>query len=127
MKKQLTSVLIALVVLLALAQVPSASASGVVSASIVWYRLYLNQNSTYTQLYNQSLECGVDNETLKLAEELYANATEEFNKALDYGNPQNPRSILWVPFMRHIRKAYINIIKANELLKESLEKRKCSP
>ncbi len=87
------------------------------TAGKVWYYLYLNQNSTFTELYEKALDAGVDNETLALALELQANSTELFNEAISVGTPDEGR----IPMPWKVRKAYLMIKEAVGILAEALE------
>ncbi|MCD6372723.1 MAG: pyrolysin [Thermococcus sp.] len=99
------------------------SGTGVVGAALAWYYLYLHQNKTFSELYNLSVQNGVDNDTLSLAHELWLNASEEFKTALSYGSPQQISRIRWLPFMMHVRRAYLTLMEANELLKKALKEK----
>ena len=125
MKKAVTLFLILMLALIPVAgSVKAAGAgSGVVGAALAWYYLYLHENKTFSELYNLSVQNGVDNETLSLAYSLSANASEEFKTALSFGTPEKLSSVRWLPFMMHIRRAYLDLMKATELLKKALEEK----
>ncbi len=100
---------------------PSSSGSGVVGAALAWYYLYLHQNKTFSELYNQSLKRGIDNETLSFAQALAQNASKEFKTALTFGTPEKPSRVRWLPFMMHIRRAYLDLLKATYVLEKALK------
>ncbi len=125
MKKAVTMLLILMLALIPVTGSVRATStgSGVVGAALVWYYLYLHENKTFSELYNLSVQNGVDNETLTLAHNLSVNASREFKTALSFGTPKKLSRIRWLPFMMHVRKAYLNLMEATELLKKALEKK----
>ncbi|WP_456369119.1 pyrolysin [Thermococcus sp.] len=117
----------ALFILLMMALVPIAGASGAtwnyqnfVKQSVAWYYLYLDKQKTFEELYNLSVQMNVSNETLSLALELYNNATAEYERAMTYGFPRDTRTLSWVVFSVHIRKAYLYVNRAVEVLEKAL-------
>ncbi|WP_457751454.1 pyrolysin [Thermococcus sp.] len=123
---------LALGVILMLALIPATASvkaaeisggSGVVGAALAWYYLYLHENKTFSELYNLSVQNGVDNKTLSLAYNLSLNASKEFKTALSFGTPEKATKMRWLPFMMNVRKAYLDIMKASELLRNALEKK----
>lgn len=123
---------VALLVVLTVALVPFAGAAGAtawsywsyknfIKQSIAWYYLYQSDEEKFNELYNLSVQANVSNETLQLVMELYTNATAEFEKALMYGIPDEGRTLRWVVFSVHIRKAYLYINQAVELLEAVIE------
>ena len=125
MRKIVTLWLILMVALIPVAgSVKATSAgSGVVGAALAWYYLYLHENKTFSELYNLSVQNGVDNQTLSLAYNLSVNASEEFKTALSFGTPEKLSRVRWLPFMMHIRRAYLELREATELLKKALEEK----
>jgi len=115
-------------VLLILALLPFAGATAAstwdyknfVKQSVAWYYLYQKENQRFNELYNLSVQMNVSNETLTLAMDLYENATAEYNQALTYGVPYDIKTFRWVVFSVHIRKAYLYISQAVEVLEEAL-------
>ncbi|NJE42224.1 pyrolysin [Thermococcus sp. GR6] len=120
---------VALLAVLMVVLVPFAGAAGAITwsyenfikQSIAWYYLYQSDEEKFNELYNLSVQTNVSNETLQLAMELYTNATAEFEKALMYGIPDDGRTLRWVVFSVHIRKAYLYIEQAIELLEAVIE------
>ncbi|NJE10173.1 pyrolysin [Thermococcus sp. MAR1] len=91
-----------------------------IKQSMAWYYLYQNNEYRFNELYNLSVQMNVSNETLSLAMELYNNASAEYSQALTYGIPQESRTLSWVVFSVHIRKAYLYMSQAVEVLEEAL-------
>ncbi|WP_297091266.1 pyrolysin [Thermococcus sp.] len=115
----------AIIALLFLALVPIAGATtwnyeNFVKQSIAWYYLYQSDEQKFSELYNLSVQMNVSNETLALAMELYNNASAEYSQAITYGIPQETQTFRWVVFSVHIRKAYLYISQAVEVLEEAL-------
>ncbi|ASJ09082.1 pyrolysin [Thermococcus siculi] len=119
----------ALFLFLMMALVPFAGAAGAttwnynnfIKQSIAWYYLYLDKQDSFGELYNLSVQMNVSNETLQLALELYNNATAEYGQAMTYGLPRDTRTLSWVVFSVHIRKAYIYASQAIEVLEQALK------
>ncbi|AIF69034.1 hypothetical protein PAP_03070 [Palaeococcus pacificus DY20341] len=82
----------------------------------IWYYLYLNQNKTFTEVYDKAVQIGVDNQTLTLALELQENATKDYEEAVAFGTPETGR----FPIVWKIRRAYLNLKHAVELLNKAL-------
>ena len=118
----------ALFVVLMVVLVPFAGAAGATAwdyknfmrQSMAWYYLYLDKQSGFEGLYNLSVQMNVSNETLSLALGLYNNATAEYEKATSYGMPGDTRTLRWVVFGIHIRKAYLYVSRAVEVLERAL-------
>ncbi|WP_371731549.1 pyrolysin [Thermococcus sp. MV11] len=119
----------AFLAIMMVALVPLAGAAGAatwnyksfIKQSVAWYYLYQDKEETFNELYNLSVQMNVSNETLQLALELYSNATAEYDQALAYGLPRDGRSLGWIVFSVHIRKAYIYVSEAVEVLEEALK------
>ncbi|ACJ16054.1 pyrolysin [Thermococcus onnurineus NA1] len=124
MKRAVALLAVLMVVLVPFAGAASATAwsyENFIKQSIAWYYLYQSDEEKFNELYNLSVQANVSNETLQLAMELYTNATAEFEKALMYGIPDEGRTLRWVVFSVHIRKAYLYIEQAIELLEAVIE------
>jgi len=91
-----------------------------IKQSMAWYYLYQSDEHKFNELYNLSAQMNVSDETLSLAMELYNNASAEYSQALTYGIPQGSRTLSWVVFSVHIRKAYLYMSQAVEVLEEAL-------
>ncbi len=119
----------AIILLLVVALVPFAGAVSAapwdyekfIKQSVAWYYLYQNEEQTFKELYNLSTQMNVSNETLTLALELYNNATTEYQKALTYGIPYEARTFRWVVFSVHMRRAYLYVSRAVEVLEDALK------
>lgn len=119
----------ALFLFLMIALVPFAGGAGAttwsyktfVKQSVAWYYLYLDRQDSFQELYNLSVQMNVSNETLSLALELYNNATAEYESAMTYGLPRDTRTLSWVVFSVHIRKAYLYASQAVEVLEQALK------
>ncbi|CAD5244100.1 pyrolysin [Thermococcus camini] len=119
----------ALLAVLMVALVPFAGAAGAttwsyknfIKQSVAWYYLYQDKERTFNELYNLSVQMNVSNETLTLALELYNNATAQYDQALTYGIPKDTRTLSWVVFSVHIRKAYIYASRAVDVLEQALK------
>ncbi|AEK72349.1 pyrolysin [Thermococcus sp. 4557] len=119
----------ALLAVLMVALVPFAGAAGAttwsyknfIKQSVAWYYLYQDKERSFNELYNLSVQMNVSNETLTLALELYNNATAQYNQALTYGLPRDTRTLSWVVFSVHIRKAYIYASQAVDVLEQALK------
>ncbi|MBO8175337.1 MAG: pyrolysin [Thermococcus sp.] len=90
---------------------------GYAALSIVWYYLYLRNEQKFDQLYNQSIQLGVDNQTLTLALELKQNATIYFNESIAYGRPEEGK----LPILWKIRLAYLTIKEALAVLENAIQ------
>jgi hypothetical protein len=118
--------------ILMIALVPLAGTAGAttwnyknfIKQSVAWYYLYLDKQESFGELYNLSVQMNVSNETLSLALELYNNATAEYGQAMTYGLPRDTRSLSWVVFSVHIRKAYLYMSQAVDVLEQALEELK---
>ncbi|NJE31044.1 pyrolysin [Thermococcus sp. 18S1] len=119
----------ALLAVLMVALVPFAGAAGAttwsyknfIKQSVAWYYLYQDKERSFNELYNLSVQMNVSNETLTLALELYNNATAQYNQALTYGLPRDTRTLSWVVFSVHIRKAYLYASQAVDVLEQALK------
>jgi len=107
--------------------VSAADSLGIDEASVVWYYLYLHENQTFQVLYNSSIAAGVDNATLTRALALYRNSTVEYRLATAYGIPLGKSEVHWLPFMLHIRRAYMDILKATVMIQGALQSRGVVP
>lgn len=88
-----------------------------------WYLLYNSYSRKFDELYEKALELGADNETLKEALMYKELAEENYNIIMEkYGVPLQPR-LQGIPY---IRRAYLNIKLAYEVLKEIVEDLKSS-
>ncbi|WP_148267254.1 pyrolysin [Thermococcus cleftensis] len=124
MRKAAAFLAIMMVALVPLAGVAGAATwdyKSFIKQSVAWYYLYQDKEETFNELYNLSVQMNVSNETLQLALELYSNATTEYDQALAYGLPSDGRSLGWIVFSVHIRKAYIYVSEAVEVLEEALK------
>ncbi|NJE61039.1 pyrolysin [Thermococcus sp. 21S7] len=121
MRKVLAVLAALMVALLPLAGTVSASGGGITSATIAWYYLYLHQQDKFNELYNLSVQMNVSNETLQEVWSLYENATAEYSNATAFGlAPGKSAGVRWLSAMVHIRKAYLYMSQAVELLEEAL-------
>ena len=84
-----------------------------------WYNIYLKE---FKELYMKALEMNVNSETLQLALQYNETATKYYQKALELSNGNIILHLGDVRILAPLRKAYLNEIKAMEILREALEK-----
>ncbi|RLF83689.1 hypothetical protein DRN44_00195 [Thermococci archaeon] len=84
-----------------------------------WYNKYLKE---FEELYTKALEMNVSNETLQLALQYNETASKYYQKALELSNGNIILHLGDVRILAPLRKAYLNEIKAVEILREALEK-----
>ncbi len=85
---------------------------------MTWYLLYNSYSRKFDDLYAKAIELGVDNETLQEALTYKELAEENYNAIAEkFGIPIQPK-IQAIPY---IRRAYINIKTAYEILSEAIE------
>jgi len=85
---------------------------------LTWYLLYNTYYRKFDEIYNKSIELGVDNETLKEALSHKELAEENYNAIIEkYGAPLQPK-IQAIPY---IRRAYVHMKMAYEILEEVIE------
>lgn len=88
----------------------------------VYYHNFIKYNATYSELYEKAIAAGVDNETLQKAEKLHELAVDEYKEAVRISggavvlNSSDPRVFI------HLRKAYVCIKEAVEILGKALSK-----
>jgi len=114
---------VVIIVLLIFAIAPSASAIELRSSKSVrsmQYFYYLRYNKAlekFNELYNKSVELGVDEETVELALEYKELAEKEYELAWQFGHPLKGHFQTFV----HMRKAYLHIKNAIEILEKAIE------
>ncbi len=91
--------------------------------SLAWYYMYRSDDQKFNGLYNLSVQANVSNKTLELAMDLYINASREYNESMQYGIPTDYRDFGWMIFGIHIRKAYLYIEAAINMLRTALQER----
>ncbi|WP_223211929.1 C1 family peptidase [Thermococcus henrietii] len=84
-----------------------------------WYNMYLQE---FNELYQKALQMNVSNETLKLALQYNETAATYYQKALELSNNNIILHLGDLQLLVPLRKAYLNEVKAVEILKEALEK-----
>ncbi|AEC51844.1 hypothetical thiol protease [Pyrococcus sp. NA2] len=89
--------------------------------SYSWYKLY---SGKFEELYNESLELGVDNETLALALEYHEKAAEYYAKVLELTGGNVLYHLSDVRIFAPLRKAYIYEMKAVKTLEKAIEEAK---
>ncbi|WP_324735341.1 S8 family serine peptidase [Thermococcus sp. SY098] len=90
--------------------------------NFVWYMLYQRYSMKFNELYNKSIELGIDNETLQEALHYKELAEESYKEAWKFGNPLQG----YIRSLPYMRKAYLNIKKAVEILSKAIEKAESS-
>ncbi len=88
--------------------------------NFVWYMLYWRYDQKFNDLYQKAVKLGVDNETLQEALKYKQTADNYFEQAKKYMvNPSRQQlSIMALPY---VRRAYLNILKAYNLLETAVE------
>ncbi|ASJ04126.1 S8 family serine peptidase [Thermococcus barossii] len=84
----------------------------------VWYMLYWRYDQKFDPLYQKAVELGVDNETLSLAMEHKKLADQYYEEAEKYLTPG--REVLAIAGLPYIRKAYVHIREAYNILEEAI-------
>ncbi|NJE01042.1 pyrolysin [Thermococcus sp. JdF3] len=100
---------------------PQDPRASIITQTKLWYYLYIGGESKFHRLYNESVSAGIDNTTLQTVMQLYENASAEYKVALSYGNPLESKNIAWLPFIVHMRKAYVTLRDAISLLEDALK------
>ena len=114
---------VVIMVLLIFAIAPSASAIELRSSKSVrsmQYFYYLRYNKAlekFDELYNKSVELGVDNETLKMGLKHKELAEKEYELTWQFGHPLKDH----IQTLIHMRKAYLHIKEAINTLTTALE------
>ncbi|ASJ08688.1 peptidase [Thermococcus siculi] len=85
----------------------------------VWYMLYWRYDQKFDLLYQKAVELGVDNETLQEAMHYNELADQYYEDAEKYMTPG--RDALAVAALPYMRKAYINILEAYNILEQAIE------
>lgn len=84
-----------------------------------WYNMYKEQ---FDELYKKAIELGVDNETLQQALQYHETAAEYYQEVLDIvGEEGILLHLSDIRILAPLRKAYLNEIKAVEILKKAIE------
>lgn len=85
----------------------------------LWYVVYNKKLDTFEELYNKAVELGIDNETIQEALHHKEIAEQYYEEAGKFGpiirNLTNPK------VLPYLRKAYIHMKRAVEILTEALE------
>ena len=84
------------------------------------YFYYLRYNEgidKFEELYNKSVELGVDEETLKLAIEYRELAEKEYELAWKFGHPLKGHIQTFI----HMRRAHLYLMEAIEILEKAIE------
>lgn len=85
----------------------------------LWYVVYNKKLDTFEELYNKAVELGIDNETIQEALHHKEIAEQYYEEASKFGpvirNLTNPR------VLPYLRKAYIHMKKAVEILTQAIE------
>lgn len=89
--------------------------------NFLYYRYYIRENKTFNELYQTALELGIDNETLQKALRLNQTAQEEYEKALELSGGNILLGLGDPRLLGPLRKAYLNIKKAVEILERAIE------
>ncbi|MBO8174681.1 MAG: S8 family serine peptidase [Thermococcus sp.] len=90
--------------------------------TFVWYMMYRRYLQKFDELYNKSIELGIDNETIQEALHYKQLAEQYYEEASSFGSPlTNP-----IKALAPIRKAYLNIMKAVETLSKAIEEAESS-
>ena len=93
--------------------------STVITLNFIHYRYYQNMEARFEKLYNQSLQEGIDNQTLSLALKHVEMAKKYYEEASKFGpillNLGDPRIIF------PLREAYLEMKKAVEILENALK------
>ena len=87
-----------------------------------YYLRYNKGIENFDELYNKSVELGVDEETLELALEYKELAENEYEIAWKFGHPLKGHFQTFV----HMRKAYLYIKNAIEILEKAIEEAESS-
>ncbi|AFL94711.1 stetterlysin-like protease [Thermococcus cleftensis] len=85
----------------------------------VWFMLYWRYDQKFDPLYQKAVELGVDNETLQEALMYKELADKYYEEAEKYLTPG--RDNLAIAALPHIRKAYMNILKAYNILESAIK------
>ena len=88
--------------------------------NFVWYMLYWRHDQRFNDRYQEAVKLGVNNTTLQEAMKYKQTADNYFEQAKKYmTNPQRQQlSIMALPY---VRKAYLNILKAYNILEAAVE------
>ncbi|AHF79466.1 S8 family serine peptidase [Thermococcus paralvinellae] len=89
---------------------------------VIWDMLYTRYTHKFDELYNESIKLGIDNETIQEALYYKQLAEQYYEQASSFGSPlSNP-----IRSLAPIRKAYLNIKKAVEILEKAIEEAESS-
>jgi len=91
--------------------------SSIGSIQHFYYLRYNKALEKFDELYNKSVELGVDEETVELALEYKELAEKEYELAWQFGHPLKGHFQTFV----HMRKAYLHIKNAIEILEKAIE------
>ena len=91
--------------------------SSIGSIQHFYYLRYNKALEKFDELYNKSVELGVDGETVELALEYKELAEKEYELAWQFGHPLKGHFQTFV----HMRKAYLHIKNAVEILEKAIE------
>lgn len=83
-----------------------------------WYNMYKEQ---FEELYQKATELGVDNETLQKALEYHETAEEYYKTAEELAGGNVLLGLGDVRLLRPLRQAYLNEMKAVEILQKAIE------
>ncbi|WP_457752776.1 S8 family serine peptidase [Thermococcus sp.] len=90
--------------------------------NMIWYLMYHRYIEKFDELYNKSMKLGIDNETIREALYYRQLAEQYYEQASSFGSPlSNP-----IRSLAPMRKAYLNIMKAVEILSKAIEEAESS-
>lgn len=105
-------------------ELPEEKGISIATLNFIYYIWYNKGSRTFDELYNKSIELGIDNETIQEALHYKQLAEQYYEKAKQFGpvvqNLNNPR------IMVSLRKAYLNLKKAVEILSKAIEEAEAS-
>ncbi|AIF68702.1 hypothetical protein PAP_01300 [Palaeococcus pacificus DY20341] len=84
---------------------------------VVWYMLYNKYNAKFNETYAKALELGVDDETIQEAQKYKELADQYYKDAWQFGHPLQG----YIQAVPYLRKAYINIKNALDILNNAIE------
>ena len=94
--------------------------------AIIWTNLFFSASDDFNELYEEALNSGVDNETLKAAMEEYNESVALLLHAWNENSLEHLRRTLWnmrgvVPRIHEIRDAYMKVKEAISILESGME------
>jgi len=95
--------------------------SAIEALNFLYYRYIKTKNATFEELYQKALKAGVNETVLKQAMDYYKASMEEYKKAEERAGGVVAARLADFRLFPYLRKSYVNLRKAIELLQKALE------